>query len=198
MTLEQLFDLVLDRTGEFLIGADNVELNLERFETIVAKSLKTYSKYKPLRKKLSITLTDYKYTFTDETGIPFYISDVNPSYSTLFNPLLSAINNSSIPFIDWEYKPPTLYTNFDGDAEVEAWFYHEIRTDDLGNKHVDLDDELFIDLVTAEFLIGLGRSRRAFKLESLPVTNDAEILTSEGLKLYEDTIEALRQSSTLL
>jgi len=197
MTLQELFDLILIRTGEFLIGADNVELDLPKFEALVDKSLKTYSKYKPKREKLFINLENYKYTFTDE--IPNYISDVTPCYSTVFNPLLQIASQSgNIPFIEWEYRKPTLYANFNGKAEVEAWFDWEIKTDDSGNKYIELEDELFIDLITAEFLLGLARSRRAFSIQELPITSDSEILASEGQKLYEDTIETLRQTSILI
>ena len=197
LTLEELFNLILIRSGQFLIGKDDVELDYDKFETLVKKTLKTYSKYKPIREKLFITLTNYQYTFTE--NIPYYISDVNPCYSTVFNPLLQiATQSGNVPFVEWEYRKPTLYTNFNGKAEVVAWFEWEIKTVDSGKKFIELEDELYLDLITAEFLMGLARSRRSFSLNDLPITNDSEILASEGQKLYEDTIETLRQTSILL
>jgi len=196
MTLQEVFNLILSRTGEFLIGADNVELDRDKFEVLVKKCLKTYSKYKPKREKLFVIISDYKYTFQDK--IPEFISDVNPTYNTVLNPLLMYHPHSNLPEIEWEYRKPTLYTNFNGSAEVEAWFNWEIEVDGSGEKYIELEDELFIDLVTAEFLMGLGRSRRAFTLQAIPISTDSEMLVSEGQKLYEDTIETLRQTSILL
>jgi len=198
MTLEELFDLVLNRTGEFLLGPTNVELDISKFETIVKNALKVYSKYKPKREKLQITLENYKYTFKDK--VPKYITDVNPTFTPVYNPLLviASRTESETFYVEWEYRKPTLYTNFNGSAEVEALFDYGVLIDEKGNKYIEVEEELFVDLVTAEFMIGLARSRRAFTLDELPVSTDAEILVSEALKMREDVLEQLQKSSILL
>ena len=195
MTLQELFNLVLIRAGQFLLGSD-VELNVDRFKTLAEFCLEAYSKYKPRREPTQITITNYQYRFTD--NIPIYISDVNPTFSVVSNPFLTELEMSKQPItIDWEYRPPILYTTFNGNAEVEAWYKWKLQYDGT-NYIVPIDDELFVDLVTSEFLMGLARSRRAFTLQEIPISTDAEILASEGKDLKEDTLKRLQETSILL
>ena len=195
MTIHELFNLVLIRSGQYLLDS-NVELNEDKFKELVKYCLSVYSKYKPQRKRIQISITGYSYTFTDP--VPYYISEVIPTSAVVTNPFLSAIQNNSKPLVvDWEYRPPTLYTSFNGDAEVEAWFEWKLKYD--GTDYiVPVGDELFIDLVTAEFLIGLARSRRAFTLQEIPISTDAEVLASEGRDLREDTLKRLQETCQYL
>ena len=185
MTIQELYDLVLLRMGQHKF-VNNLEISLDDFRSIVNHALSVYSKYKPLRKRFMITITDGRYEFVDD--IPDYIVDVTPVGYISADPLFGGSRG-----VFWEYRKPFLYTNVYGDVEVEALYNHRITND-----NIEVNDELFIDLVIAILLMSIGRSRRAFRLPDLPVETDAESLVSEGQELYELTIEKLRESSILL
>lgn len=187
MTINELLDRVLIKTGQHLYSA-NIEIDITKFKVIVQEALKTYSRYKPKRQRLFITLYNGRHTFVDNP--PDDVLDlvpVEPYYHVL--PFASAVQD-----LKWVYRKPDVYANFSGDAEVEAIYQYIINPDDT----VDVDDDLFVDLVTALFLISIGRSRRAFTVEDIPISTDATDLVSEGQSLYDTVVNRLMETSILL
>lgn len=98
----------------------------------------------------------------------------------------------------WKYRKPILHC-VSGNAEVTA-HYHYAYDETIGADgieevdiyHIDEDDELFIELVVADFLSVVGRSRRAFTLNDLPITMDASDMVSEGQEMRQNVKERLR------
>lgn len=102
-----------------------------------------------------------------------------------------------------EYRRPTLYVPVTGLYDVHAMYKHEIRTETVdGEKFYYLDtieeneDHLFFDLLVGKFLVGLGRSRRAFTLNDLPVIADASDLVSDGKEIIEKSTESLTENAS--
>jgi hypothetical protein len=58
------------------------------------------------------------------------------------------------------------------------------------------DDDLFFKILTGYFMVGLGRSRKAFTLNELPIVTDAADLVSEGTALITDGQLALQETSS--
>lgn len=60
---------------------------------------------------------------------------------------------------------------------------------------MDDTDYLFFELLKARMLKSLGRNRRAFTLNDLPITSDASELVSEGQTLEEATMAQMQEQS---
>ena len=61
---------------------------------------------------------------------------------------------------------------------------------------IDIENQKFMSLVAARFMITLGRSRRAFLLNDLPFQMDADMLITEGQDLYERTMQDIMTNSS--
>jgi len=95
-----------------------------------------------------------------------------------------------------EYRSPSLYVPLQGDYDVEAYFNHNITEyvdeENCRKYKVDTIDEAkgdftyFFDYLTGKFMQALGRSRRAFTIQELPITLDAEQMVSDGERKEED------------
>ena len=210
MTLQELFNLVVLESGQFMLADSSIELNIDRFKLIVDVSLGQYNRYIPHEIYLHKNLTNRSYTFTEENtsdGIPDWISDVVPTrifgtypfyYKKLFgNPLKQQFNANLIdktPFV-FTYRKPVLYVQIDCELDITAAYHHKFKESidpNTSKKTYELptitpDNVEFIQLVQAKFLKGLGRSRRAFTIGEIPLLTDASELVSEGLEL-ENTL----------
>lgn len=104
----------------------------------------------------------------------------------------------------WHYEEPILYVTETGNMDITAHYSYikeEVRDSEANLLDVDMDgldegkDQIFIDLVIGKFLQKIGRSRRAFQLNDLPITNDAEALVGEGIELEREARERLYEQS---
>jgi hypothetical protein len=73
--------------------------------------------------------------------------------------------------------------------ELAKW---EIKNLEKSEKVTD-----FINLAAAKFMIALGRGRRAFMLNELPVQLDGDALVSEGQLLWETTVARIEETSDI-
>lgn len=104
----------------------------------------------------------------------------------------------------WHYENPILYLTETGGMDITA-HYSYIREEifDSEGNLVDVDmedvdegvDRIFIDLVLAKFLQKVGRSRRTFRLNDLPIEYDAEAMVSEGIELEREARERMYDQS---
>lgn len=145
--------------------------------------------------------------------IPKKLSDVFPVYATFYNPftyLAVASGNATLtslssapkaPFI-WRYDADKgqLHLDRGGELEIKATYYHPIieRTEEITTetgevitRHiVDLPsinptDIDFLDMITARYLLVLGRARSLFQYSDSTVTFDAQGLISEGSNMLQ-------------
>jgi len=215
ITLSELEEIVMIESGEYLLlNIENLTLTTAKFWAMVKRVLKYYEGKCPFVYKHNLTVSSGKYTYQDSVsyGPPDWISSVVPTtssnimdvYSVLSNKVAGETSLLEIPrgFV-WKYENPNLYVSEDGIMDVVECHAHQYtETDDSAGVLQEVtistitqkDDSKFIDLVLARFLMMLGRSRRAFTMNDLPITSDGDQLVSEGQELWRDTVEKLEET----
>jgi hypothetical protein len=223
MLLRDMFDRVLTESGQFVLDPETLELDLPRFGRLVKSVLGTYNKYCPVTKKFNLSSANQEfYEFTDSfahpktgevLGVPHFISSATPIRSrSNLSPFFQASAASRMPgsafgvgqldLVDkdptpFEYRSPRLYLAYPGLYDVKAQFKHKVSGsgDGLEVKTIDEDSDTFFDLLRARFLEALGRNRRAFTLQPLELTTDADALVAEGQQKWETAFEHLVNNS---
>lgn len=199
MTLQEIFDRILIDSGAFLIGSDDIELDTPKFQTLVRRVLGIYSKYCPVDEMQIIQTNNLAYEFADR--IPTWISEVTPvSNPMLLNLYVNDSINTPINFV-WRYVKPYLMLPLAGTFNVVAVFPHAITAvpesvSDLEVLSISDVDDLFFKILTGYFMVGLGRSRKAFTVNEIPITNDASDMVSEGITMITDGQTALQEVSS--
>lgn len=106
----------------------------------------------------------------------------------------------------YQYEAPWLYVSEIGMMDITAGYpYVRVEMYAAQEPHalVDVDlhhieegkDDIFLDLVIAQFLMMVGRSRRVFMIDGQPVTYDASEMVSEGKELYDEARNRLYEQS---
>ncbi|MHA2202617.1 MAG: hypothetical protein ACW991_02900 [Candidatus Hodarchaeales archaeon] len=219
MELKEIFDRVLIDSGQFLITTEDIEMNSSTMLILVRSVLAIYGQYSPIIKWFNIEIqgATRAHTFTEsgldadgnEIGIPKFISEVVPVevLGTYTYYLWDNTRYTSQELIDlkpypFRYNSPTLYVPGLARYDIYAGFTHKIRTvvEDSKTHHyfdtITDEDDTFFKLLTARFLKGLGRSRRAFTLNELPIVSDASELVTEGDSLEEKAMEELTEAKS--
>lgn len=205
-TLSELFDIVVMESGMFLV-ADSVEIgkDSENFRKLTEFVLQEYSQYIP--KTGSLQIITYG-RFFDIYESPRRVYDVIPletfqSTNYIFQQALyggsPGNGRSKTPFV-WRYEKPRLYIPYSGKFEVKYYDDHIIELDetDLENPFYYISSELkpvFTKLLTARFMISIGRNRRAFSMDEIPVKMDSTELVSEGKEMLEKAMEELQNNA---
>lgn len=207
MEINEIFQYVLDQSGQFIISPDNIELNVNRFVSLTKLALSTYSRYNPHIVHLFKSLEgDRQYEFTEANtpeGIPDNISDIIPARVSGLPPFFLRNPDSDVEIktqFPWKYRKPVLTVPVDAKYDITAVYNHRLKkeTDSYGKTLWTVDtinieeDEVFFDLLTGRFLRGLGSSRRAFTMDDLPITTDSADLVSDGKDMEERALEALK------
>jgi len=201
ITLDELWQYLLEETGQSLFeGLPEITYDQEKFKRFVQSVLSVYSKYCPVERSFNITVTGLRYDFTNhEHGVPEWLSKVMlVSYPwgviTGERRSLFDFKLTIPPLRPWIYRKPVLYVSVNGVYDVIALYNHEIQEDDSGNYYIETinhDDDLFLKLLTGRFLQRIGRARRAFTLNELPITSDAAEIIAEGKEMETEVLEAL-------
>lgn len=210
MTLQEMFERVLINSGQFQYPVERIELNEPAFKVLVEMCIGIYNGYVPISKELFVPInTARQYTFTEQNtpglGAPEWISKIMPTRIAgvvpyYFKEYNSAPSNVSIKAeLPFEYRKPVLTVPVSADYEITAIYDHKlvakIDTDKPTWEVLTISDnqDEFMDLLTGKFLIGLGRSRRAFTLNDMPITTDASDLVSEGKELEKEAMDELKE-----
>jgi hypothetical protein len=98
--------------------------------------------------------------------------------------------------VPYTYRKPVLTLPFSADFELHCIWHHRLvklegDDDTWGIDTINKDDDEFFDLLQAKFLQAIGRSRRAFTLNDLPITSDAADLVAEGKELEDKAMTDL-------
>lgn len=205
MDLNQMFQKVLVQSGQFLIPDTVIELKIDKFKLLVEQTLGVWNNYVPVDKHIYKNLdSGRQYTFTsnDPDGIPRNIMDLQPirisGVAPFFLSEYGRLGDSmeikkSFP---WEYRRPTLTVPITGEFDLHCIYDHIITVDNTTGGEpaykvdtITVQDDEFFEILTGKFLQALGRSRRAFTLNELPITVDGSELVSEG-KTMEDEAKA--------
>ena len=220
MNVREIFDRVLTESGQYLFTLDNIEVKTHSFVQLVRSTLAAVNKHCPPDAVLNLPISGGRdYTFTEnqldcngvQVGIPDYIYDVTPvSVSGVvpailrdtfqINPELS--DKATLPYI---YRKPTLTVAISADFEVKSVHKHKLTSDAANSSdptrwRVDtLTQEMdeFFALLTAKFIQTVGRSRRAFTLEDLPISSDADTMVGDGKEMEQEAIEQLQNNTAI-
>ena len=108
----------------------------------------------------------------------------------------------------WHYEHDEdhgiLYTTETGRMDITAHYqYPVIDMVDSTGKLIDAElkyidpgkDEIFLEIILGRFLVTLGRSRRAFTMNSSPINFDASELVAEGTEKEREAKERLYENS---
>ena len=211
MTIDEIFNRILLRSGQFILRKARIELDVDSFRVLVEDALSDYSGFAPYTTEYTLDLNASRFfTFPltydpDLERAPDWLSEVTPINS--FGSLATVFQKSSIGsptlvepvMAPWKFNKKTkvLTTPYSSFYKVIAVFEHEIRETVTGGKTtfdvptIDKKDQPFFDLLRGMFLVGIGRSRRAFTLNDLPILMDADTLVSEGEAIIEKANEAM-------
>lgn len=218
MTLKELFDRVLLRSGQFIMSTSRVELNSDRFVLLAEEALAIYSKHNPVEQHFTVEVQENRtHTFnmgnTHGLGVPKNVSSVTPIRIIGVNPWILrqrfgiALDRADSQLdikqeCPYEYRAPKLVLPYSGEFDVLVWYVHQVVKNESPSGEIIYDlptispsDNNFLDLVRGMFLEGLGRSRRAFTLNDLPITMDADRIADEGRELVNDAKQAIANSS---
>lgn len=222
--LQNLFDRVLIDSGQFILPQDKVELDVKKFKILVDMVIGIWNKYNPIYTHLYKDITTQRQYKFDTTNTPFVTWKGKPTTSVKGAPVwvteIQPIRVSGVyPYwlrdydrpksnldikteFPWEYRNPILTVPVSGEYDVFAVYHHtlvEVSTEqstDYMIETVDDTDDHFLNLLKAKFLVGLGRSRRAFTIQDIPITTDASELVSEGKDLEKETMDLIKENAS--
>lgn len=203
MKLTELIDEIMLISGEFIVGdLINTQISVPAFYSLVKRTLRDYSRWKPRSETFTVQLNSNKYFF-NSADKPASIQAVSiVPYGIL---MAQFHGSSSINY--WTYNRDEGVLEVVGllgaiqiTAHYDSYPTTEER-DPTTNELVEAEilgvrqETLFVDMLQGNFLIALGRSRRAFTLSDLPIAMDASELVSEGQQIIEQTLERLQDNS---
>lgn len=213
MNLNEIFNKVLVLSGQFLIPDSVIELRVDKFKFLVEQVLGIINNYNPVDKYLYKDLSaGRQYTFTalnTPDGIPDNIVDVTPVRISGVAPYFLAeyaLGGSELDVkksFPWVYRNPILTLPINAEVQIHAIYHHKITVDNVAGGEpaykvstLNANDDDFFELLTGKFLQALGRSRRAFTLNDLPITVDGAELVSEGKQMCDEALNDLIENKS--
>lgn len=220
MYVLDMWNRVLIEAGQYILDPHAVELDVDRFLVPVKSVLGKLNKYMPPYENFNVNLESERYfEFQDinpagvPDGIPDWIAKAKvirffgtaPYYlreEFKAKSHTSDLDKTSFPI---EYRKPKLWVPIGGVYDVLAVYKHKLTYEEVGGKKkykvdtindTDGDFENFFDLLTAKFMITLGRNRRAFTIDDLPITTDADTMISDGEEKLAEALESLIENDS--
>lgn len=212
-----MFTRVILRSGQYVLKTNNMEIDVDSFRILVEDALAIYSKASPHVENYNINLVNRRqFLWTaefDKLGRekPDWLSEVTPVrnadipyFSSLNTGQYDAHTNQHVEIIDpleapwdWDEFNKLLTVPFSSTYKIIACYRHKVTVieNDVGNYEVTTIDEydnVFFKILQGMFLQGLGRSRRAFTMNDLPILMDADQMAGDGEKLLEDAKDELQ------
>lgn len=224
MELNRIFEKVILRSGQFLLDTEGIELQEDRFRNLVEDALSTYNRFAPYDQHVNISVGSPRQVRLDPNlmqnltgceylGTPDWVSDatpsrlygINPSYifknlDPNFNPNL--IDKAQLP---WVYRKPILTLPMSSEWDVHCVWKHRVtETEGNDGKFIyniptldETEADKLIKLVQGLFLQGIGRSRRAFTMNDLPIIMDGGEIAGEGVEMEREAIDDLENIQKL-
>lgn len=153
------------------------------------QATKVFQYDKPVIKLLTAFAANCKITLELE----WVMTQVGPKDKKISQQSASA-GSTSVPRLGG-WNPNEIYTipaprTPEPSAPEDELTLWEIKNLEKSEKLTD-----FLNLCTAKFMIALGRSRRQFVLNEMPVQIDGSELASEGKELWETTVARVEETS---
>ena len=194
LTYQELTELALLRTGQYILDIEDIEIDKDRLELIIKSELQWFSQYNPVRKQKDFILYDDK-EFTEETDgvIPLNITNIRRRRYQAY-PLFNASVGRFATSLRWRYISPYLTFQYPKDIYTVDYYAPHIYKDEKIDT-LDLSSN-FIDLFIARFMISIGSGRASFVLNDIPITTNASDLLSDGKELLQATQDLIRETSS--
>lgn len=201
ITKDQMIEYLLVNSGQYLLGDFVTTSGMEEkyFIALVKSVLVTYSNFIPVEKRKTMKLFNgLKFDGKNGQDIPQFIVEIrNKNQNVVGNILFGTNKNSVISKHHWEFNSDNSlsFRYPQGYYEVHYAVNHKYDEETHSIDTLSEGDPLFLDLFTAQMMLSIGKSRRAFLLNDLPFTIDADSLVSEGESLKDSTMEKLKERS---
>jgi hypothetical protein len=226
MTIADIYDRILIELGMHQLESSDVEsyiMSTTNFIKLVKSTLGPINGSMPKTETRNISINNSYFTFVSD--IPERVINIVPikMLGVHANHLLNyvfSLQRTHFGLHDYKmgkytsemekqelpaaYKKPDLYVPIDGDYDVMTVTYYAV-TQITGSSPatyevVGIDDNFdeFFDLLKAKFMQAVGRSRRAFMLNEMPVTMDAETMVEEGKTLEEEVTIIIEEVNSKL
>lgn len=211
MKVEDIFNRIVQKSGQYLLSKNNIEINIDAFRILVEDALAVYNKSVPYDRTFTVDLYSRSGDLTPDmfpdigrspdwvakaTPIFNHNSGTNQAYGVAFFSRPSYAQSEPIESIH-KYNKPKITVNISGDWEVIGVWKHRVEEETVSNrktyevKTISVDDDVFFDLLCGMFVHGIGMSRRAFTMDAIPISMDADALVSEGEARIEKAKEEL-------
>lgn len=220
ITFQELIDYVLLESGQYMAPLEATLLTDTHVARIVTRELSLYSKYRPVSREVFVSANvsgevNFKTLSTDEKerDIPMMITNVRVPHgeygispAAIANYSYSPVTRERLveaPTSNFDYRKPILYLAGSGGYKLTAHYsryfdYAEIngKLDGVISDISFEDDHLFVEMLIGKFLQYVGRSRRAFTIDNLPITYDSSEMVSEGQEKYNEAYRVLTEENS--
>lgn len=195
ITLAELTEIILIESGQFIAPLEATLLDKSKLILMIKRELALYSRYLPNKVSTVANLSHGKVFNIDTDGyVPDNIIDIRTDRFAFMGYSVTPLP-APVHAYYWRYEKPTLYFRYpDGVYPIKYISEHvyNVNTDSISS--INIQDR-FINLLIGRFLMSVGRSRKAFTIDELPISSDAADMISTGKELYDSTMEEIRQMS---
>lgn len=193
VTYDDILNVIMVETGQYISDLTATLLDQPKVELMIQRELGLYSRYKPNKVTTYGTLYNQKtFDLTIDGFVPDSIVDIR---TDRFVPAGIAITPIPGPVhsYHWRYDKPVLYFRYPQGEYIYSYIVpHKYVNNAISS--IEIHDR-FINLVVGRFLMSVGKSRRAFTIDEIPINTDASEMISEGKELYDSTMEEIRINS---
>lgn len=195
ITYDELIELILLDTGQFVAGIDPTLLSKPQLLAMFKRELSFYSKYLPNKVTTSAYLYDGKvFNEQDDGVVPKSIVDIRTNNIFMVGLPLGTMPGP-VHSYHWRYEKPVLYMRYPNGNYMFSYIadhLYDPNTDSFPT--VDASD-YFLRLCTGKFLLSVGRSRQAFMVRDIPLELNGADMISEGKEIYDNAKEELITNS---
>lgn len=211
MNIKDIFARVLLKSGQYVLSTKKVEIDIDAFRLLCEDSLAIYNRYSPHDKMYNKEIYyprqfDWSKEIDPEfQRVPDWIATANPMrYGggsiggiLLREAQLNGQNELIDPILSpWRYDKPLLTISHSARYEIRAIYEHIVeelpqepdQEKQFVIKTITRKDQALFDHIRSQFLIGIGKSRRAFTLQDLPITLDGDQIVADGKELEDKSL----------
>jgi hypothetical protein len=201
LLLKDVIESVMIESGQYILESiEDTLLSNARFLKLCNREVKLFSKYRPVEGTCRGFLRNHMKFDGLQHAIPRNISGIYYDGNALSGVDLHLelgyhTARRPMPHLSYSYSAdgvlhlaiPDGYYHYDYIAD-HAFDEKQCGWPTIDNSYCDQIQ----DMISGRFMMSVGRSRRAFTVQELTLTTDADTLTSEGMTLYDQASEELK------
>lgn len=195
VTIDQIVEILLLESGQYISDLDATLLDIPKIELMIKRELGIYSRYMPNKVTTQGHLYDKKVFTVELDGcIPNNIVDIRTDRFNFVGYTTAPIPGPVHSYY-WRYDKPVLYFRYPEGEYLYSYIAPHVY--DETNKILPTIEihSKFITMLMGRFLMSVGKSRRAFTIDEIPINTDADSMLNEGKDIYDSAIEEVRLNS---